>query len=156
MNKNETVVIAAFNDEAAVESAIDHLREWDKRVEEVKLGVIGRVHKDAGGVVRSEVVHGGLFHRAMPISDKGVTALAQELSGRIGLVVACDDYEAEMVCDSLKRDGGTILINSYERTPEEAAKHAKQVADAQTEAAIQEAVRQAKQSPNRDYIEPPA
>ena len=45
MDSNEIVVVAAFADQAAAESAIESLREWDKRVDEVKLGNIATVHK---------------------------------------------------------------------------------------------------------------
>lgn len=153
MNKNETVVIAAFADEPAAARAADNLREWDKRVREVKLGVIGLVHMPEG-VIKADVLHGSLFHRAMPISDDALRVLAQELGDRVALVVACDDYEAEMVVDSLTRDGGEVLANTHDRTDEERAKEAEDVNQALMEQAIHEAATQAKLSPGRNIHRP--
>lgn len=152
MNKNETVIIAAFADDTAAEAAIDALRDWDKRVREVKLGVIGRVHY-VDGVVKADVVHGGLFNRSMPITDDAVRVLAQELDSRVAVVVACDDYEAAMVTDSLTRGGGRILASTYERTAEEKEKEEKEVAEALTEQAIRSAAGKAK-DPGRSTNRP--
>ncbi len=154
MNSNETIVVAAFPDGAAAEAAIENLRQWDKRVRDVKLGVIGKVTYEDGATT-AEVVHGGLFNRAMPISDDAVRVLGQELSGgRVAVVVACDDFEMSMVSDSLVRDGGRILATNYERTDEEIAQENEAVEDALTEQAIEEAAERAKLSPNRN-IHPP-
>lgn len=154
MNSNEMIVIAAFTDGAAAEAAVENLRQWDKRVRDVKLGAIGKVYND-GGTVRSEVVHGGLFNRSMPITGAAVTTLGQELSdGRVAVVVACDDYEMSMVSDSLIRDGGRILATNYERTDEEIARENEAVEDALTEQAIREAAERAKLSPNRNINRP--
>jgi hypothetical protein len=150
MNKNETVIIAAFADEVAAEVAIEHMHEWDKRVRDVKLGVIGTVKND-GGVLRSNVVHGSLFHRSMPISRDAERVLAQELSGgRVAVVVACDNFEAAMVSDSLTRDGGRILAHTDERAKEDVAREAEVAAQALAEESLKKAAAEAKQkaSPN--------
>ncbi|RIK20980.1 MAG: hypothetical protein DCC51_06810 [Anaerolineae bacterium] len=152
MNDNETIVIASFADDASAEAAIEKLREWDKRVRDVKLGMIGLVRL-VGGVTKSEVVYGGgIFKRSMPISDEATKALAQELGDRIGVVVACDDYEASMVSDALVRDGGKILVNTYERTAEEKAKELKNVEAARMERSIDEGTGDARS--NRNIVPP--
>ena len=123
MNKNDAVIVGAFPDEAAAEAAIDALREWDKRSREVKLGVIGLVHH-VDGVTTADIVHGtfgSFFSRKLPISDDAVRVLGQELDGRVAVVVACDDFEADMVSDLLTRGGGSILARRGEHTAEEAA-----------------------------------
>lgn len=154
MNANETIIVAAFVDEAAAEAAVENLRAWDERVRDVKLGVIGKVFYE-DGAIRTKVVHGGLFNRSMPISDEAVRTLGQELSGgRVAVVVACDDFEASMVSDSIVRDGGQVLATNYERTDEEIAQENEAVEDALTEQAIKEAAERAKLSPNRN-INPP-
>jgi hypothetical protein len=145
MNKNETVIIAAFADDVAAETAIENLREWDKRVRDVKLGVIGTV-KNEGGIVRSHVVHSGLFNRSMPISQDAERALAAELSsGRVAVVVACDSFEAGMVADSMTRDGGQILANADQRAEEASAREAEATAQALAEESLKEAAAAAKQ-----------
>lgn len=153
MNNNETIVIASFGDQASADAAIDHLREWDKRVREVKLGVIGRVYT-VDGVVQAEVVHGGIFNRSMPISDAAVRVLAQELDSHTGVIVACDDYEASMVTDALSRSGGLILVNTLERTAEEIAEENKNVEAALKEQAIEDNSNKAKLSPVRNITPP--
>lgn len=150
MNKNETVIIAAFADEVAAEVAIENLRQWDKRVRDVKLGTIGMVTNN-GGIIESKVVHGSLFNRSMPISQNAERVLAQELSGgRVAVVVACDDFEAAMVSDSLTRNGGRILAHTDERAKEDMDKEAEVAAQALAEESLKKAAAQAKQkaSPN--------
>jgi hypothetical protein len=154
MNKNETIIIAAFNDEAAAEAAVENLREWDKRVRDVKLGAIGTVKYD-GGSVRSEVVHGGLFNRSMPISKDSERALAQELSdGQVAIVVACDNFEASMVSESLVRDGGRIMVMADERTKEDIAKGSKTVDQALAEDALKMAAAKTKQKGDQNLNRP--
>lgn len=138
MNDNETIVIASFADDASAGAAIEKLREWDKRVRDVKLGMIGIV-RQVDGATKSEIVYGGgIFKRSMPISDEATRVLAQELDQRVGVVVTCDDYEASMVSDALTRDGGQILVNTYERTAEEKAREQKNVEATRMEQAIDE------------------
>lgn len=149
MNKNETIVVATFADEQAAERAANTLREWDKRVREVKLGVIGIVHM-VDGVIKGDVIHGSFFHRSLPVSDDALRVLAQELGDRVALVVSCDDYEAKMVADSLTRDDGQIVANTRDYTDEERAKEAEEVDKALMERAIHEAAEQARLSPGRD------
>lgn len=153
MNKNKTIVVAAFSDEPAAERAADNLREWDKRVGEVKLGTIGLVHM-VEGVIKADVIHGSLFHRSLPISAEALRVLAQELGNRVALVVACDDYEAQMVVDNLTRDGGQVVANTRDHTDEERAEEAEEVNKALVEQAIYEAATQAKLSPGRNIHRP--
>jgi hypothetical protein len=157
MNKNESVVVAAFSGEDGAEAAITHLQEWDDRVDEVKLGSILTVRM-VDGVVESEVAHRGIwgsfFNRRTPIAREAIKALANELGSRIAVVVACDDFESSMVADILTKDGGKILASTSGRTAEESAKEEKEIADALTENAIRAAVEKAKLSPNRGYNEP--
>jgi hypothetical protein len=154
MNENETILVAAFADGAAAEAAVESLREWDKRVRDVKLGVIGTVHYEDGGI-KSKVVHGGIFNRKMPITDEGVRALGRELSGgQVAVVVACDDFEATMVSDSLTRDGGRILASNYERTKEEITAENQAVEEALEEKAMQEAARRAPRNADRNVARP--
>lgn len=154
MNANETIIVAAFVDEAAAEAAVEKLRAWDERVRDVKLGVIGKVFYE-DGAIRTKVVHGGLFNRSMPITDDAVRALGQELSGgRVAVVVACDDFEASMVRDSIVRDGGRMLVTNYERTEEEIALENEAVEDALTEQALEEAAEKAKLAAGRNLNRP--
>jgi hypothetical protein len=144
MSKNETVIIAAFADDAAAEAAIEKLREWDKRVRDVKLGVIGAVKND-GGAVQSKVVHGGLFNRAMPISSDAEKVLAQELSGgRVAVVVACDEFEAGMVAESLTSSGGRIMANADKRAKDDIAREGEASAKALAEESLRKAATEAK------------
>lgn len=154
MNNNETIIIAGFPDRAAAEAAVTRLRQWDKRVGDVKLGVIGVVTNE-GGAVKSEVVDSGLFNRKMPITDDAARVLGNELAGgRAAVVVACDDFEATMVSDSLVRDGGVIMASTYERTAEEIAAENEEVDQALAEEALEEAAEKAKLSPNRNIHRP--
>lgn len=153
MDKNQAVIVAVFSNNTAAEAAIENLREWDKRVGEVKLGAIGKVQY-LDGKVKSEVVHGGLFNRSMPISTDAVRVLAQELDTRVAVVVACDDYESGMVSDSLTRDGGRILATTSGRTDEEIAKEQKEIADALTEQAIKSSAEVAKRGAGRNTNRP--
>lgn len=50
MAKNENVVIAVFDDQAAAEQGMNAVRKWDKADTEVKLGAIGTVYKKNGKV----------------------------------------------------------------------------------------------------------
>ena len=131
MNKNENVVIAAFGDGAAAEAAIERLRQWDKNVNDVKLGVIATV-ANQGGAIKTHVVQGdGLFHRSMPISKEAVSALGNELGdGQVAVVVAGDDYEVGLIRSNLSMAGGRIISASVERTPEEIAAEAKAAEEA--------------------------
>jgi len=154
MNDNETIIIAGFADRLAAEAAVTRLRQWDKRVDDVKLGVIGVVTNE-GGVVKSEVIDSGFFNRQMPITDDAARVLGNELAGgRVAVVVACDDYEASMVSDSLVRDGGVIMASTYERTAEEIAAENKAVDQALAEEALEEAAEKAKLTPNRNIHRP--
>ncbi len=156
MNKNDSVIVGAFPNAAAAEAAIDALREWDKRTREVKLGVIAVVNY-VDGVVGSDVVHGtfgSFFNRKLPISDDAVRVLGQELDDRVAVVVACDDFEADMVSDLLTRGGGSILARKGEQTAEETAEQEKQVNQALMEQAVREASRSAKISAGRNTNRP--
>ncbi len=153
MNKNETIVVAAFTDESAAVRAADNLREWDKRVREVKLGVIGMVHM-VDGVIKGDVIHGTFFHRSLPISDDALRVLVQELGDRVALVVSCDDFEAQMVADNLARDNGRVVVNTLDHTDEERAKEAKEVQEALMEEAVREAAVKVKLSPGRNINQP--
>ena len=156
MNKNDAVIIAAYADEPAAEATIESLREWDKRTREVKLGVIGLVHS-VDGVLKADVVHGtfgSFFGRKLPIYDAGLRVLGQELGNRVAVVVACDDYEAEMVSDLLVRGGGAILARKGERTAEEVADQEKKINEALMEHAVREASEAAKISAGRNINRP--
>lgn len=136
MNKNENVVIAVFADAPAAEQAVANLREWDKRVDEVKLGTIGMITM-AAGRLETKIVHSGIFKRSLPISENAVTALANEISGgEVAVAVTVDDYEVQMVSDSFNRDGGRLLVNQYDRTPEEILKEQKDAEEAQIENSV--------------------
>lgn len=153
MNKNDSVIVAAFPNEAAAEAAIVSLREWDKRSREVQLGAIGLVHH-VDGATKADVVHGSLFNRSLPISDDAVRVLGQELDSRVAVVVACDDYEADMVSDLLTRGGAELLARKGEHTRGEGAEEERKVDEALMERAIYEAVEAAKISPNRNIYRP--
>lgn len=153
MNKKETVVVAAFADEVAAESAIETLREWDKRVDEVKLGNIATVRM-SNGEIKTDVVSSRLLNRSVPISNDAVRVLAQELGNSVAVVVACGDYEAKMVSDTLLRVGGRILANTATRTPEETAKQQKKVAEALEEEAIKAGVEKVKRDAVDDVKRP--
>ena len=129
MDSNEIVVVAAFADQAEAESAIESLREWDKRVDEVKLGNIATVHM-LRGEIKTDVVSSGLFHRSVPISKDALKVLAQELGTSVAVVVACGDYEVSMVSDSLVRSGGRILANTDAPSAEKTAKQRQEAAEA--------------------------
>jgi hypothetical protein len=117
MNKNENIVIALFSDETAADAAISNLRQWDERVGEVKLGKIGKV-TNQDGRIKSELVQSGLLQREFPISKKAIQALGKELAaGQAAVVVKADDFEVEMVADSLKRDGGQVLVDALRAHP---------------------------------------
>lgn len=136
MNKNENVVVALFADGPSADKAIENLREWDKRVDEVKLGSIGRINA-AGGRVETKIIHAGLFHRSLPISDEALATLANELSGgQVAVAVAVDDYEATMVRDSLVRDGGKLVANTSVHTSEERTAEQKAIEEAKLEADV--------------------
>ncbi|MFO7663695.1 MAG: hypothetical protein R6X18_14045 [Chloroflexota bacterium] len=136
MNKNENIVIALFSDETAADAAISNLRQWDERVGEVKLGKIGKV-TNQDGRIKSELVQSGLLQREFPISKKAIQALGKELAaGQAAVVVKADDFEVEMVADSLKRDGGQVLVDAFERTPEEIAAQKKGIEEAYVEEAV--------------------
>lgn len=141
MNDNDNILAYVFSDRAAAEAAAEALHEWDERVNDVKLGVIGLVYEE-GGVVKSEVTHkAGFFKRSFPMSKEGVAALGTELTqGHVAVVVACDDYEVSMVQDSLTRGGGSLLAMRHERTAEEIADEAEAVRKAQAAAAADAAV----------------
>ncbi len=153
MNKNDSVIVAAFPNEDAAEAAIVALREWDKRTGEVKLGVIGLVHH-VDGATKADVVHGSLFNRSLPIGPDAVRVLGQELGSGVAVVVACDDFEAQMVSDVMTRGGGEILARKGERTAEEIAKEERQINAALMDRAVFEAAEAAKISPNRNIYRP--
>ncbi|MCA9867818.1 MAG: hypothetical protein KC410_15135 [Anaerolineales bacterium] len=56
MDKNEHVVVAVFEDRAAAETAIEHMKKWDKASDDIKLGAIGLLYKE-GGEVKSVIGH---------------------------------------------------------------------------------------------------
>jgi hypothetical protein len=154
MSKNEIVIIAAFADDAAAEAAIEKLREWDKRVGDVKLGAISTVKNDSG-VIQSRVVHGGLFNRTMPISSDAERVLAQELSeNRVAVVVACDEFEAGMVSDSLTRNGGRIMVSADKRTKDDIAREGEASAQALAEESDKKTVTEAKRKVNPNLNRP--
>ncbi|MCA9867791.1 MAG: hypothetical protein KC410_15000 [Anaerolineales bacterium] len=153
MNRNETIVVAAFVDEVAVESAIETLREWDKRVDEVKLGNIATVWM-SGGEIKTNVVSSGLLNRSVPISKDALRVLAQELGNSVAVVVACGDYEAAMVSDSLVRSGGRILANTASLSSEETAKQQQEIAQALEEDAVKAGVEKVKRDAVDDVKRP--
>ena len=153
MKSNETAVIAAFADEAAAESAIEMLREWDKRVGEVKLGNIATVRM-LNGEIKTDVVSSSLLNRSVPISNDAVRVLAQELGVSVAVVVACDDYEAGMVADTLARAGGRILANTAIFSKEEVARQEQTVAKALEDEAIKDGVEKVKRDAISDVKRP--
>lgn len=153
MNKNDSVIIAAYPNADEAGAAIIALREWDKRIREVKLGVIGLVHV-VDGATQADVVHGTFMKRRLPISADGLRVLGQELGDRAAVVVACDDFEADMVIDLLTRSGGRILARRGERTREEVAEEEAKINEALMEQAVREASEAAKISPNRNIYRP--
>lgn len=137
MNENENAVVAVFPDQATAEAAVEELRAWDKRVDEVKLGNIGTVANE-GGAVRKHLVQAGLFHRTFPISDAAAGTLANELGeGQVAVCVSADDYEVSMVTDLFTRKGGRIVAAHYERTAEEIEKEQKDIEHAQFTDAVE-------------------
>ncbi|MFN8497403.1 MAG: DUF1269 domain-containing protein [Anaerolineae bacterium] len=55
-NKNEHVVIALFDNQQFADYGIDHLKQWDRANDEVKIGVIGTIFKK-GDKVKTHVAH---------------------------------------------------------------------------------------------------
>ncbi|MFN8485589.1 MAG: DUF1269 domain-containing protein [Anaerolineae bacterium] len=55
-NKNEHVVIALFDNEEFANFGIEHLKQWDRANDEIKLGVIGTISKK-GDKVKTHVAH---------------------------------------------------------------------------------------------------
>src|SRR4051812_19874131 len=49
-NKNENVIVAFFKDNAAAESAVTALQNWDKANEEIQLGAVGTISMEKGKV----------------------------------------------------------------------------------------------------------
>jgi hypothetical protein len=84
MNKNEHVVVAIFEDQAAAENAIQKLKAWDKASDDIKLGAIGLLYKE-GDQVKSVVGNQG--GRGLKV---GAIAglIAGVLSGGLSLVAA--------------------------------------------------------------------
>lgn len=52
MAKNQQLVLAFFDNEAAADSAVDQLKNWDKATKDIKLGGIGILVKDDKGKVK--------------------------------------------------------------------------------------------------------
>jgi outer membrane lipoprotein SlyB len=81
MDKNEHVVVAVFEDQAAAEGAIEKLKAWDKASNDVKLGAIGLLYKD-GDEVKASV--GNQAGRGLKVGAI-VGLIAGALTGGLGL-----------------------------------------------------------------------
>lgn len=81
MDRNESVVVAVFEDRSTAEAAIEGLKGWDKASDDVKLGAIGLLFKEDGRV-RSVIGH--QTGRGLKVGAI-VGVIAGVLSGGIGL-----------------------------------------------------------------------
>ena len=81
-DKNEQVVIAMFDSEAAANSAVEAMKSWDKANDDIKLGSVGTITKD-GDKVKTH-----LGHKTGKGATVGVVlgVIAAVLSGGIGLI----------------------------------------------------------------------
>jgi len=52
--KNQQLVLAFFESEAAADAAVEALKQWDKATEEIKLGAIGILAKDEKGNIKTQ------------------------------------------------------------------------------------------------------
>ncbi len=146
-NENDNVVIAFFADQAAAESAIEGIKNWDRINDHFELGNIGTIRKEGdkiktdvgrktgkgakvGAVVGviAAVLTGGasliitavgagalggalghFFKKSAGLTQEEIAAIGQELdSGRVAVVVTCDDFEIPMVTEYMEGAKGTV------------------------------------------------
>ncbi|MFN8473649.1 MAG: hypothetical protein U0822_15780 [Anaerolineae bacterium] len=106
-NKNEQVVIALFDNQQFADFGIDHLKQWDRANDEIKLGVIGTITKH-GDKVKTHV-DGSLFNRSLHLTKEQIDALGEELDrGKVAVVVTCDENEVEPLKEQLARWGADV------------------------------------------------
>jgi hypothetical protein len=134
MNKNEHVVVAIFEDQAAAENAVQQLKAWDEASDDIKLGVIGLLHKESGevksvvgnqggrglklgaivGLIAGALtggVAGSSLAKSLNLSEEALNALGMELDqGRLAVVVTGDEYEVTSIKSTLGRAGGAAKV----------------------------------------------
>lgn len=106
--KQETSVCAVFEDMEAAQQAINKLHTWDEKVDEVKLGAIGTVSLQDGRA-KPKVHIGGLFNRALHLSDSDLSTIATVIDGgKVAVVVRTHDHEYTLVRTHLEKQGGKL------------------------------------------------
>ena len=82
MDKNDNVVVAVFEDQAAAEVAVDKLKQWDKAAKDIKLGAIGLLYKEGENV---KSVIGNQSGRGLRVGAL-VGVIGGVLTGGVGLL----------------------------------------------------------------------
>lgn len=135
MDKNEHVIVAVFEDRAAAEAAVEHLKKWDKATDDIKLGAIGLLYKE-GDEVKSLIGHqmgrgakvGALVGIITDVLTGGVglvggAAAGGLLGGATGAFFAKSLHLNEAECNALGRElelGKAAVVvtgDDYELTP---------------------------------------
>jgi uncharacterized membrane protein len=91
--KNQQLVLAFFDNEAAADAAVDALKQWDKATEDIKLGAVGVLVKDEKGKIKTHKLGkraGGKGAKTLAVLgvvagvlSGGVTVLAGAVGGAV-------------------------------------------------------------------------
>jgi uncharacterized membrane protein len=153
--KNQQLVLAFFENEAAADSAVAALKQWDKATDAIKLGAIGVLVKDEKGNIKTHKLGsrktgtGALIFGLVGLLSGGMTVVGGLIFGAIagslfhkGLGMSKDDVTR--ISTSL--DGGkaaVALVVSADEADAVSAKLAELGGAPETHEVTDEAVEQA-------------
>jgi hypothetical protein len=103
------------------------------------VGVIGAVLTGGASLIATTVgggVLGHFFKKSMQLTPEEISEIGKELdSGRVAVVVACDDFEIPMVTEYMEGSKGTVRTYKVSQEALAEAASAPEVMDAVTEGA---------------------
>jgi len=87
--KNQQLVLAFFDNEAAADAAVAELKKWDKATEDIKLGAIGVLVKDDKGKIKThklgsrKTATGAILFGLIGLLSGGMTVVGGLIFGAI-------------------------------------------------------------------------
>jgi uncharacterized membrane protein len=153
--KNQQLVLAFFDTEAAADAAVEALKKWDKATDAIKLGAIGVLVKDEKGKIKTNKLgsrktgKGALIFGLVGLLSGGMTVVGGLIFGAIagslfhtGLGMSKDDV-ARIGKDLDGGKAGVALVVNADEVEAVSAKLAELGGAPETHEVTDEAVEQA-------------